>query len=85
MIYLEFLKIISGTGMDKKKNWCATKVKKDGTYDTSSWGWCGNSCPKKAPTIIPTSDGMYYYKTANRFSKLENSIGSVPYFHVYVV
>ena len=47
-----------GTGKYKKQHWCATKVKFDGSVST--WGWCGDSCPTKAPTTIPNAKGKTF-------------------------
>ena len=46
-----------GEGSYTKKYWCPTRLNFDGSYSKSQWGWCGDSCPKTAPAVIPTAEG----------------------------
>ena len=47
-----------GLGKYKNQHWCATKVKFDSSVST--WGWCGDSCPTKAPATIPNAKGKTF-------------------------
>ena len=46
-----------GSGINKNRHYCATKVNKKKQYFGTSWGWCNDNCPDSSTALQDLDNG----------------------------